>query len=95
MATTDVEGAYFFWAPADDVCYNIFDVDGKLIGAKVMGADAQANVTKDISLVKQSTDGGEEEEDAAMTTISWVLLGVVIVLVLLLVVMAMKGGSEE
>ncbi|MCK4971115.1 MAG: hypothetical protein KAS77_11320, partial [Thermoplasmata archaeon] len=93
MATTDAEGKYFFWARAQSLAYNIFDVDGNLIGTSMIEATAQQNVTKDIALEKQTVDDGEDTE--GMTTIAWVLLGVVIVLILLLVVMAMKGGSEE
>ena len=96
MATTDAEGKYFFWARAQSLAYNIFDVDDNLIGTSMIEATAQQNVTKDIALEKQTVEddnGGEETE--GMTTIAWVLLGVVIVLILLLVVMAMKGGSEE
>lgn len=97
MATTDVDGKYFFWAPAQNLAYTIHDDAGMLIGTSMIEATPQANMTKDITVEKQSggDDDTDPDETEGMTTISWVLLGVVIVLVLLLVVMAMKGGKEE
>jgi predicted CXXCH cytochrome family protein len=97
VATTDAEGAYFFWAPSEDLAYNIYDVDGKLIGASMIGANAQANVTMDIGLEKATggtVDTNGDDDDFAFNTLSYVFIGIIVLLIVILVAVSMMGKKE-
>jgi hypothetical protein len=94
VATTDADGAYFFWAPEENLAYTIYDTDGALIGTAMIGATAQQNATKDISLVKVSGGEDPDGEEEGLTTLSYVFIGIIIVLIIILVATSMMGKKE-
>jgi len=91
VATTDADGAFFFYAPTDAMTYTIYNDKSELIGATSIGATAHTNVTLEaVTLEKMSTeDGGDDGE--GLDTLSYVFIGIIILLVIILVVVAMMG----
>ncbi|MCJ2540709.1 MAG: hypothetical protein LN414_05520, partial [Candidatus Thermoplasmatota archaeon] len=95
VATTDAEGAYVFWAPAEEMAYNIYDAESALIGTAMIGGTAQQNATKDISLVKVSGgDDDDDDDDEGITTLSYVFIGIIVLLIIILIATSMMGKKE-
>jgi hypothetical protein len=94
VATTDDEGAYFFWAPTAAGVYTITDAEGGLLGTATIDGAAMTNKTIAASVFekpKKDTNGnGEEDGDFAFNTLAIILVVVVLILVVLMVMMMMK-----
>jgi len=91
VATTDADGAFFFYAPADAMTYTIYNDKSELIGATTIGATALTNVTlAAVTLEKQTTED-DDGDGGGLDSLSYVFIGIIILLVIILVVVAMMG----
>jgi predicted CXXCH cytochrome family protein len=93
VASTDTEGAYFFWASDMDQAYLIYDSEANMIGSAMIGSTAQQNVTKDIELEKPA-EGDGDGDDEALNTLSYVFIGIIVVLIIILIATSMMGKKE-